>query len=254
MEYNQNDIDNNCDDDIDFVQWLDQEGFINTSNRFCPRCNMQMIVERFSRYVDGVCMRCPDQNCRHGETVRKWSFFQPSTLSLVIQMRLIIAFAADASVMSTASQYSLSRTTVTNYFDNIRGRWHDDLAANPIQLNDGGEYEIDECQLKHIQDAQGNVLQNVWVAGILERATGQVMMYRVPNRNTQSLIPPIVQRVPTGAFIFSDEPVLHWRIPIMLFIILLLIIVEMSIQELITFLVLVMFKYIQILLKVCGQC
>jgi len=31
------------------------------------------------------------------------------------------------------------------------------------------------------------------------------MMYRVPNRNTQSLIPPIVQRVPAGAFIFSDE-------------------------------------------------
>ena len=205
MEYTQNDIDNNCDDEMDFVQWLDQEGFINTHNRPCTQCNAQMVVERFGGNVDGVCMRCPDQDCRHHETVRKWSFFQPSALSLIVQMRLIIAFAADASVMSTSSQYSLSRTTVTNYFDNIRGRWRDDLAANPIQFNDGGIYEVDECQLKHIQDSQGNVLQYVWVAGILERATGQVRMYRVPSRSNQSLIPPITQHVPAGAFIFSDE-------------------------------------------------
>ena len=95
MEYNQNDIDNNSDDVVEFVEWLDQEGFINTHNRNCTHCNSQMIIERFVRYKDDVCMRCTDQSCRRTESVRKWSFFQPTTLSLHTQMRLVVAFAAD---------------------------------------------------------------------------------------------------------------------------------------------------------------
>ena len=85
-----------------------------------------MIIEQTVRYKDGVCMRCTDQNCRRTESAREWSFFQPTTLSLLTQMRLVVAFAADTSVKSASLEYGVSRSTATNFYDNIRGRWSDD--------------------------------------------------------------------------------------------------------------------------------
>ena len=79
------------------------------------------------------------------------------------------------------------------------------MAANPLQFADGGEYEVDEAQLKLIQDGQGNMLAYIWVASILERTTGQVQLYIVRNRSNRQLIPPITERIPPGAFVHSDE-------------------------------------------------
>ena len=43
------------------------------------------------------------------------------------------------------------------------------------------------------------------IGGILERVTGKVMPYRVEDRSATSLIPPILQHVPLGSWVYSDE-------------------------------------------------
>ena len=43
------------------------------------------------------------------------------------------------------------------------------------------------------------------MAGVLERTTGQVQLCRVQNRSNRQLIPPITERIPAGAFVYSDE-------------------------------------------------
>ena len=100
-------------------------------------------------------MRCADQNCRRTESVRKWSAY---CIKSTHSKRLVVAFVADTSVKPVSIEYGASRSTVTNFYDNIRGRWSDDLAENPLQFADGGEYEVDDAQLKRIQDGQGNML------------------------------------------------------------------------------------------------
>lgn len=120
-------------------------------------------------------------------------------------MKIMIMFCSNASVSSVAQSLGLARSTVTDYFDNLRGIWMDDLENDPIVFLSNGEYEVDECLVKHVVDVRNNGYRLQWIGGILERETGQVLLYRVSDRSTRSLIQPIVNNVPRGSFIYSDE-------------------------------------------------
>ena len=61
--------------------------------------------------------------------------------------------------------------------------------------------------LKNVTDeGQGAVLPVLWIGGILERATGQVKLYCLPDRRAVSIIPPILETVPVGSII----AVMNW--------------------------------------------
>ena len=114
-------------------------------------------------------------------------------------------FTADATVSSAARALGIGRKALTNFFDNSRGVRSDFLTWDPIEFADCGEFEVDECLIRHVKDSEHDTFVDVWIAGILERSSGKVLLYRVPDRSTQSLAPPILGAIPEGSLIYSDE-------------------------------------------------
>ena len=120
-------------------------------------------------------------------------------------MQLLTLFTADATVSSAARALGIGRKAVTNFFESSRGVWSDFLTWDPIEFADCGEFEVDECLIRHVEDSEHDTFVDVWIAGILERSSGKVLLYRVPDRSTQSLAPPILGAIPEGSLIYSDE-------------------------------------------------
>lgn len=157
------------------------------------------------RNKDGVTLRCQDRNCNHRKSIRIGSFFARGRLPIIKQMKLMCCFTSNVTVTATASLLKIRRATVTEYFDNFRGEWLDYLTSDPIVFQDNGEYEVDECLIKHIWNPTAGEHQALWIGGILERETGKVILYKLQSRSHQSLIPPILQHVPHGSVIYTDD-------------------------------------------------
>ena len=206
MEYSLDMINFHSRTALGFVKWLQREGFLKTSMD-CEHCHLPMRLESSGHFVlDKVCWACPRRGCHSRISVRHGSFFWNSRLSLKKQLQVCQCFASDCSVASTARLTGVSRSKVTNYFDNLRGLYQDELSTSPIVFDAHGEYEVDEVQIKRVK-VRRHLYKIQWVAGILERETGMVKLYMVEDRSTESLIPPILASIPVGNFIYTDE----WR-------------------------------------------
>ena len=127
-------------------------------------------------------------------------------------MKLIISFAAEGTVKSTALMLGISRRAVTDYFIACRRNYQAAILANPIALLAGREYEADECLIEDV-NVGNNIRASVWVQSIAERTTGQIYLTRVPDRSAASLIPTVTARVPPGNFIFTDDWASYQSLP-----------------------------------------
>ncbi len=203
MEYTLQTIEGLGDDPIDLVIWMIHEDFLDIIQN-CRHCHGNVNLERFGEYADGVVWRCARQDCRWHRSVRENSFFANSHLSLRVQMKLIISFAADGTAKATALMLGLSRQTVVNYFIACRRNYQASILANPIVFTAGGVYESDECIIEDVK-VGNNIRAGIWVQSIVERATGQVFLTRVLDRSTASLVPTITTLVPPGSYIFTDD-------------------------------------------------
>ena len=79
------------------------------------------------------------------------------------------------------------------------------LRYDPIQFDAVGEYEIDELRIEHIRMTGDQVTLIQWAPGILERESGRVIYYCIPDRTTVILVPRINDSVPPGSIIYSEE-------------------------------------------------
>ena len=154
---------------------------------------------------DGVCLRCTNSGCRIRQTIRKRSFFKNSRLPIRTQMKIMVCFCADLTVTATAKLLKIRRATITDFYDNMRGEYLDNLTDEPIQFSDNGEYEVDECYLKHVMHSKNRGYRSIWIGGILERATGKVLLFKLTDRSCPKLERHISQHIPAGSFIYSDE-------------------------------------------------
>lgn len=119
-------------------------------------------------------------------------------------MRIICCFINDVRVSRCSTLLSLSRTSVTTYYDNLRGEYLDELEREPLKFTAGGIYEVDEILLKHVKDEDGRYIIQ-WIFGILERATKKVIYKLVSNRSADVLLPLIQEFVPANSIVFSDD-------------------------------------------------
>jgi transposase len=162
-------------------------------------------VLAYSNNVDGVIMRCPKNNCKKKKSVKKGSFFSMGHMSIRQQMKMMICFVADVTVSAAARLLHIRRPTVSQYYDNLRGEWLDYLKVHPITFEDGDEFEVDECLIKHVWAPRKRKHVVQWIGGILERSTGKVVLYKINDRSRKSLIPPMLEKIPLGSWIYSDE-------------------------------------------------
>jgi len=154
-------------------------------------------------------MRC---NCDYTKSVRKGSFFAHGCLSMKDQMKIMSCFVSDVTVSATARLLNISRPTVTQYYDNLCGEIYDYFQENPISFTEGDEFEVDECLLKHVWFSKNRRHKIQWIGGILERESGKVLLYRIDDRSAASLIPPILENVPPGVWVYSDELTSYHRL------------------------------------------
>ena len=125
-------------------------------------------------------------------------------LSLRKLMLIVINFAASSAAYNTANRLRIGRKAVGSIFKLMRARWREDLARQPISFGDGLEFEVDELFLRHIRREDGTH-GTQWIMGILERTTGKVIYFRIPDRSALSLIRPVVAAVPDGSFTYTDD-------------------------------------------------
>jgi hypothetical protein len=118
----------------------------------------------------------------------------------------VINFIAESSALSTSIRLRVNREVVGQIYYKVRAAFSEALVTDPITFTYGFEYEVDELYLKHVKYGDDDY-RNIWVAGIVERQTGKLKYYRIPHRSGASLVPPIVNSVPDGSFVYSDE----WR-------------------------------------------
>jgi transposase-like protein len=211
MEYSLQTLEFLGGDSLALVIWMLDENFLSVIPD-CRYCHSEVNLERFSRNTDGVVWRCSRQACRRFVGVRENSFFANSNLGLRDQMKLIISFAAEGTVKSTALMLGISRRAVTDYFIACRRNYQAAILANPIAFLAGGEYEADECLIEDV-NVGNNIRASVWVQSIAERTTGQIYLTRVPDRSAASLIPTVTARVPPGNFIFTDDWASYQSLP-----------------------------------------
>jgi hypothetical protein len=160
MEYSLTAIDEHSNDALDLAFFLMDEGFLeDTAN--CRRCGGDMELEYFNGNEDGVVWRCRRRDCRRFHSVREGSFFASSHFFIAIQIRLIVLFVSEATVVSSAKLLDISRNSVTDYFIDCRRMYAAELINNPITFTHGGEYEVDECLLQRValgQNVDGPIL------------------------------------------------------------------------------------------------
>ena len=149
-------------------------------------------------------LKCPKSGCHHCQSIRKGSFFQRSHYSIYQQMLIVSCFCEGMSVSTCHLDLGLSRERLTDYFDNLRGCYADDLEAIPIHFESLGPYEVDEFEIKHVETTSGGHA-NLWVQDIFERKTGLYWASIVPNRTGDVLISNIKDKIPSGSLIFSDD-------------------------------------------------
>ena len=134
MDYTLQTLEELGDDPIDLAVWMINENFLHSIQE-CRHCHAAVHLERFNENADGVVWRCARRGCRWYRGVRENSFLANSNLSLRIQMKLIISFAADATAKSTAlHEVGLSRKTVVNFFIACRRNYQAAVLADPIDF------------------------------------------------------------------------------------------------------------------------
>lgn len=151
-------------------------------------------------------MQCRNPECDTNPTrsIRTGSFFVRSNHSVFRQMEIICCFVADIRVSRCADLLRISRRALTDYYDNLRGEYSDELVRNPIQFTSGPIYEVDELMLRHVLNDDG-VYINQWILGMLERSTGKVLFIPVANRSAAVLLPLVQDSIPPHSLVFSDE-------------------------------------------------
>lgn len=207
---------------MEFAQLMERTGYLDFSKRNCPHCGSLLelqctyfsyfspdmkflILLDHSRVKDNCVLRCRTINCKRiTHSIRDGSFFHHSNYSTLQQMKIICCFIDDLRVSRTSRLLNFSRTSLTSYYDNLRGEYLDELERNPIKFTSVGIFEVDEVQLKHVKSVDGGHIDK-WIFGILERSTNRLLYIPVENRSADVLQSLIYTHIPASSLVFSDD-------------------------------------------------
>lgn len=166
-----------------------------------------MIVQRKKTETDGHVWRCSDKNCRKRCSIRANSFFQKSKVPLITWLHVIYLWSVEESNKRIMEMTELSHTTVVKMLAALRSVCSNKLVANPITLGGQGRtVETDKSLFGHKQKYhRGRVAKAPWVFGMIERGSGRVVFFRVPNRQRPTIYPIIQRHVLPGTTIYSDD-------------------------------------------------
>lgn len=212
MSFTQASVTRHSRSNVNFFYWLRRRRVIER-HPMCIPCGRPMTISPSTRFVtDGVEWRC--RRCRRRKSIRSgtmWS--QYSNLSVMNQLRLLIAFEAGATATSTGSQWEIGRHAVGLAFQHFRriiqGEWRLNVAGGQENFT-GTPIEIDCMTITNVRDDVNNMfLPVIHILGIFEYAPAggghRIRLHRVGNQAAATLVPLIRASVPNGSYIFTDS-------------------------------------------------
>ncbi len=193
-----------ADHPLEFAIFLADEGYIR-KEKPCIRetCDGTMRFAILSRQTDGFCHRC--DRCRCWDSVKIGTFFEDSHLSIHQILAIAHCFQSSMSIVDASVATGSHRNTVSKFYKRFRTKIHESLQDHPIEWDGDCIYEADETYIGHVDAGNGTFIEQLWIAGFLNRATGALAVYTVANRTAAVLQQPIRANVPPNSIICTDS-------------------------------------------------
>lgn len=166
-----------------------------------------MALKKRATVQDGYAWRCAEIACQRWVSIRRNSFFYGSHISLVKWLHVIYFWSHDDSNHRIQHMSGLSNNTVGKMLKSLRSVCSNKIATNLIRIGGPGHIvEIDESKFGHKQKYhRGRFGEGPWVFGAIDRATKAAIVFRVPNRKRETLLPIMQRHILPGTTIHSDE-------------------------------------------------
>ena len=191
------------------IQWMIGKGLL-CSFIICPLCGSHCNYVPRKQKVDRFSWRCRREGHDIERSIRHNSFFDYFRLQLPDVLNFVKLYLDALTLKKCAEMTNIGyRRTAVEWAKHIRHIFVDFIWINIIQpqAKFSGEVEIDESVFGHkmkYHKGKPNRGVKVWVVGLIERATNNIILYPVENRKEQTLIKIIQRHVEPGTQIFTD--------------------------------------------------
>jgi len=173
----------------------------------CVRCGVGTIaLKQHAVYrVDGQIWRCSNRKCAAKTTIRKYSFFAGSHLSLDTIMHLVYYWTYKYTQLIVRHETRLSRATVVDFFNFCREVCCVVIEEECERIGEPGKVvEIDESKFGKRKFNKGKHVDGVWVFGGIERDSNPPKCFFVTVADRSALISLIKKWILPGTTILSD--------------------------------------------------
>ena len=159
-----------------------------------------MITARESN-IDGFAFRFKKG---HEQSIRKYSFFQGSHYMMQDILVFVVEFLKQRSLKRCAEAAGIDYKKSSANF--IRDLFKQYVFEHYSTIKLAGEVEVDKSLFgRKVKYHQGEkVGKDVWVMGLVERASNKILIFPVEDRSEDTLLPIILNFVRQGSSIYSD--------------------------------------------------
>ena len=194
------------------IEWMQNNGLLAVT-LMCDhsvganKCGGIMTLKPSSNLQGGQLFRCQkDRN--HRKPMRTNSFFQGSHLLFQDIMVFIKSYLEKNTLLQCAKFSGMAYgSSAVDWASFMRELFLEHYVRNIKNLKLSGTIEIDESLFgRRVKFHRGNPNKGmkVWIFGLVERKSNQVILYPVADRREATLVPVIQRHVEAGSTIYSD--------------------------------------------------
>lgn len=178
----------------------------------CRECMSQMAERLREDCIDKVCWQCRTVSCpkyKTTVTIKAGSFFENYRIKLSDIWCIVAMWMTEQQICKTTEILGISKKIVIKVYSQMREKVKMHLESTPIRLGGYGVIcQIDETLiLQRPKHNRGRSGVQQWAFGVVDTsfAPAKGIVFLVPDRKAQTLLPLISSVCLSGTVIYSDE-------------------------------------------------